>query len=144
MKKVFSIICLSFLANYAIAADVTAEIKQANKSFMALFGKDAAGLAQLYSSTGQVLPTGADVIEGTEDITEFWQGVFDSGISTATLKTLEVTALNETAVEVGRYKLMTPKGESADKGKYIVIWKKEGGAWKLHRDIFNSSLVPAQ
>jgi hypothetical protein len=29
-----------------------------------------------------------------------------------------------------------------DQGKYIVIWKREKGQWKLHRDIFNSS-VPA-
>jgi ketosteroid isomerase-like protein len=27
-----------------------------------------------------------------------------------------------------------------DQGKYIVIWKQDGGQWKLHRDIFNSSL----
>jgi ketosteroid isomerase-like protein len=29
-----------------------------------------------------------------------------------------------------------------DKGKYIVIWKQEDGQWKLHRDIFNSSMPP--
>jgi ketosteroid isomerase-like protein len=27
-----------------------------------------------------------------------------------------------------------------DRGKYIVVWKDEGGKWKLHRDIWNSSL----
>ena len=28
----------------------------------------------------------------------------------------------------------------ADQGKYIVLWPQVDGAWKLHRDIFNSSL----
>ena len=30
-----------------------------------------------------------------------------------------------------------------DSGKFIVIWKQEGGQWKLHRDIWNSSMPPA-
>ncbi len=30
-----------------------------------------------------------------------------------------------------------------DAGKFIVVWKQEAGQWKLHRDIFNSSM-PAQ
>ena len=30
-------------------------------------------------------------------------------------------------------------GVVADRGKYIVIWKNEGGSWKLHKDIFNTS-----
>jgi len=32
------------------------------------------------------------------------------------------------------------RGYVLDKGKYIVIWKQEEGQWKLHRDIFNSSM----
>jgi hypothetical protein len=30
-------------------------------------------------------------------------------------------------------------GSILDTGKYIVIWKRENGAWKWHRDIWNSS-----
>ena len=26
-----------------------------------------------------------------------------------------------------------------DSGKYIVVWKREGDAWRWHRDIWNSS-----
>jgi ketosteroid isomerase-like protein len=144
MNKVLSIILLSALAGCSIATDVANEIGQANKSFMALFGNDATALAKLYSSTGQVLPTGSDAIEGTADIATFWQSVFDSGVAEAVLETLEITELGDTAVEVGRYSLIATDGQIADNGKYIVIWKKENGAWKLHRDIFNSSQAPPQ
>jgi ketosteroid isomerase-like protein len=34
-------------------------------------------------------------------------------------------------------------GAELDHGKYVVIWKKEAGGWKLHRDIWNSSQAPA-
>jgi len=41
---------------------------------------------------------------------------------------------------VGTFTLKGKGGQELDAGKYIVIWKREDGQWKLHRDIFNSSL----
>jgi ketosteroid isomerase-like protein len=32
------------------------------------------------------------------------------------------------------------KGNTIDKGKYVTIWRKEGGDWKIYSDIFNTSL----
>ena len=26
---------------------------------------------------------------------------------------------------------------STQKARYLVVWKREGGSWKLHRDIWN-------
>jgi ketosteroid isomerase-like protein len=31
-------------------------------------------------------------------------------------------------------------GKVNDRGKYIVIWRKVGGQWKLYRDIFNTNM----
>ena len=31
---------------------------------------------------------------------------------------------------------------SAEKGKFIVVWKEENGKWKMHRDIWNSDAPP--
>ena len=28
---------------------------------------------------------------------------------------------------------------TADSGKYLVVWKNDGGSWKLHRDIWTTS-----
>jgi ketosteroid isomerase-like protein len=35
-------------------------------------------------------------------------------------------------------------GKVADRGKYVVIWKRVGGEWKLHRDIWTTSLPAAK
>ena len=43
------------------------------------------------------------------------------------------------AAEVSTFTLFAGAGQVVGKGKYIVIWKQEGGQWLLHRDIFNSS-----
>ena len=50
---------------------------------------------------------------------------------------VEVPAARSDGGEVGRY-ILGAGGQTADVGKYIVIWKNDGGTWKLHRDIFNS------
>ncbi len=34
----------------------------------------------------------------------------------------------------------TDNGRVTDKGKYVVVWKKIGGTWKIKADIFNTNL----
>lgn len=36
--------------------------------------------------------------------------------------------------------ILDKDGKQLDKGKYIVLWKKEEGKWKLFRDCYNSDL----
>jgi ketosteroid isomerase-like protein len=62
------------------------------------------------------------------------------GVKGATLTTLDVDGQGETAYEVGKYALTGEGGKVLDNGKYIVVWKREQGKWRLHRDIWNSSM----
>jgi len=66
----------------------------------------------------------------------------DAGVKGVKLVTLEVEARGDTANEVGTYALTGEGGKQLDNGKYVVVWKLEGGQWKIHRDIWNTS-VPA-
>lgn len=119
---------------------VREEIGQANRRFMDTFGKgDAQGVAALYTDDGQLLPTGGDVVTGHEAIAGFWSGAMEMGIAGAELDTRELDELGDTAIEVGRYTLHSSGQEVLDEGKYLVVWKKDGDAWKLHRDIWNTS-----
>ncbi len=143
MKHYFASLTVALLlAQSAVANDLKAEIEAANATFMAAFGKDAAAVAALYSATGQVMPNGAEPISGGTEIAAFWQSVFDAGVVDVTLETLEVERTDAGAVEVGRVTLRTADGSIADRGKYIVIWRHENGAWRLHRDLFNSNVPP--
>lgn len=126
-------------------ADVRAEIEAANRAFEAAIAKgDAKAAAALYTASGQALPAGGDVVSGPEAIARLWQGVLDSGIKGIRLKTLEVESASDLAHEVGQYELVDATGKVADRGKYVVIWKKEGGRFKLHRDIWTTSVPPAK
>jgi len=117
------------------------EIEAANGKFMDAVSKgDAAGLAGLYTDDGMLMPPNADFMKGGEAIQGFFQTLIDMGIQEITLESSEVEGYGDTAIEVGMFTLKTAEGQVVDKGKYIVIWKKVGGEWKLHRDIFNSSM----
>jgi uncharacterized protein (TIGR02246 family) len=114
-----------------------------NQRFMKAFGKgDAAAMSHFYTSDGQVLPPQGEPVSGRPGIEAFWQAVIKMGIAGVSLDTVEVFDHGETAYEVGRYSLAAANGQSVDHGKYVVIWRREAGDWKLHRDIWNTSVAP--
>ena len=125
----------------ATSVEIREAIVDANKDFMVTFSQgNAAGMADLYTEDGQVLPPNSDIVMGKEAIQTFWQALMDMGIKEAKLDIVEVEEQDDLAVEVSKYTLQGEEGQVLDQGKYIVIWKREDGQWKLHRDIFNSSL----
>ena len=122
--------------------DIHATIRAADDSFESTFARgDAAGMADLYTEGGMLLPTGSDFVKGKQAIGAFWQGAMDMGIKNAKLDIIEVEQHGDTAIEVGQYTLSSADDQVLDTGKYVVIWKHEDGTWKLHRDIWNSSVA---
>lgn len=123
--------------------DTRNAIRIANEKFMEVFKKgDAAAVAALYTQDGRLLPPGSQMVSGTEAIQSFWQGAMNQGIREARLETTDVEERQDIACEIGRYTLrIEPEGGKTltDRGKYVVVWKKEDGGWKLHIDIWNSS-----
>ncbi len=133
------------LSSLVCAEEPRASIEAGNKQWEAALKKgDGAAIAALYTGNAQLLPAGSEVVSGTAAIQKFWQGVVDSGIRGAKLTTLEVDAHGDTAHEVGAYELSDADGKVLDRGKYVVIWKRDGARWKLHRDIWTTSQAPAK
>lgn len=168
MKKLFMVIPLVFLlcltfgcqqaeeaAEEAMAeqpvldlAQVRQEIEAANLRFgeAARLG-DATALAMLYTEDARILPPNSEMIQGREGIEAFWGGGFQMGITDIVLTTVDVLGMGDMFCEIGKAVVsIQPEGMDAieDMVKYLVVWKKgEDGMWRLHVDIWNSSL-PAQ
>jgi uncharacterized protein (TIGR02246 family) len=139
----FILIAYTCLTPAAYADGVKGAIEAANGQFSAAAAKgDGAAVAALYSPDGQVMPAGSDPIRGTEAIQKFWQGALDSGIAAIGLKTIEVFGHGPTATEVGEYELRDKAGKVLDHGKYIVVWQRTDGKWKLLRDMFSTNVPP--
>jgi len=105
---------------------------------------DPAKMSSLYTENGQLLPTGSDFITSRPAIQAFWQMVMEMGVKSVKLETVELEEQGRAAIEIGKYELGDAKGKTADSGKYLVVWKKEDDQWRLHRDIWNSSLGGGQ
>jgi ketosteroid isomerase-like protein len=139
------VLALLFLAVPAGAQDARAGIEAANKNMSAVFAKgNGAAVAALYTAQAELLPANSDIVSGTAAIGAFWQKTIDSGVKGVNLKTVEVESHGTTAHEVGMYELVDAGGQTLDKGKYLVVWKQEGGTWKLHRDIWTTSMPAAK
>jgi len=118
-----------------------AAIRSVLDAFTAAYNRgDAAAVAELYTEDGAVLPANHVTVRGRPAIQEFWQGRVAPGARAVVFESLEIEAHGNTATEVGRYTISGPGGALLGRGKYIVIWKRRGGRWQLHRDMMNSSL----
>lgn len=127
------------------ADDVRAAIEASNRAFgEAVRAGDTAAIAALYTEGGAVLPPNGSKATGREAVMQFWGGALTGGVAGAVLTTEEVAyAGGDTAAEVGSAVLTAKDGSVADEGKYVVLWRRDAGAWRMHRDIWNSNRAPA-
>ena len=120
--------------------DPRAAIEAANAEFGAAYGRrDARAVAAMYTEGGQLYAPNETAVAGRAAIEEFWKAAMDSGVKDVELKTAEVESLGDSAVEAGTYTLCGNDGTTLDRGKYLVLWKRVGGAWRFHRDCWNSN-----
>ena len=118
-----------------------ATMDKLNAEFMAAFNKgDMAAVGQMYTEDAYLLPPGAEIVKGRTPIEKFWTGAA-AAIGDLKLTTVDVKPLgSDAAREIGTFTLTT-KGVKPQEvaGKYVVVWEKAGGQWKLATDIWNTN-----
>jgi ketosteroid isomerase-like protein len=146
MKRsiVFLPLLFAACASMAPANDAEQAIRKADADLTVnARAGNAAVLAAVYADDAVIMPPNAPAVRGPEAIRQFWTGFLGLGQIDLALTIDKVTQSGDLAAEIGRYEMtITPKGAAPihDKGKYLVAWRKTGGAWKIIGDIFNSDL----
>lgn len=113
-------------------------IVAANKLFMSAYNSaDWPALMALYTKGAKIMAPNAKAVAGAKGMTALFKSFWDEGFTAIKLTTVETGSLGGEAYEVGKYAL---SGKERDQGKYIVVWKKVGRRWMLHRDMFSSDL----
>jgi len=106
--------------------------------------KDAAGIAELYTEDGAVMPPNSPIGKGRTAIEQTWASMMRTPGFDLTFapEQIVVSSSGDMALDRGTYSLtVAPDGTSqTDTGKYVVVWRKIGGEWKAAADIFNSDL----
>lgn len=127
----------------AQAADggAKAGIDAGNRKFEAAVARgDAAAIAKLYAEDAEILPPDAPPARGREAIQKEFTGLVGA-FKKITLKTHEVHALGNFALEVSSWKLEDASGKGPE-GKAMVLWKKNGSTWQLYRDMWSGNAPP--
>ncbi len=97
-------------------------------------------IGESYTDDAKIFPNKSKILQG-EDLVNYWK--LPEGFSTIHHKIFqeEITVIEDIAYDYGYYegKTKNPKGEiSSWEGKYIIVWKKVSGEWKMYLDIWNS------
>jgi uncharacterized protein (TIGR02246 family) len=128
------------LLAYGTAArceDVRQAVEAGNRAFIAAFLRgDARAVADLYTENAQVIAPGAPVARGRSAIAAAWQKSIDAGVKDLSLDTADVESAGDLACETGKVRLLAKDG-GVTEARYVVVWKRTNGKWKLHRDIWN-------
>ena len=132
-------ICLWGVAP-ATAQDKTTIQSLSDKFAQAFNAGDAAAVAALYTEDAVILPPGGEMMKGKSAIQAFWKGATEQ-LGDAKLTTVDIKPVgSEVAREIGSFSFRT-KGSQPQEitGKYVVVWEKVGGDWKLATDIWNTN-----
>jgi uncharacterized protein (TIGR02246 family) len=131
---------LALLATTAQAQDKTT-IEKLNETFVTALAKgDIAAVAGMYAEDAYLLPPDEEIVKGRAAIQSFWTKAAE-GIGEFKLTTVDVKPLgSDAAREIGTFRLKTKDQPPQEvSGKYVVVWQKVGGEWKLATDIWNAT-----
>lgn len=137
--------CLLLVSLGLQAATKTEDaVRKADQDWARVFGaKQLDASVDACASTARVLAPNAPVAVGHDQIHQLFAGFFGLPDLKITWRPdqVHVADSGELAYTSGHYEMSFtgPDGKPIpDHGKYVTVWQKQGGAWKVIVDCFNS------
>ena len=132
----------------ALAADDAARIRAGTESWVKSFNSGNAGaVVALYAEDAVLMPPGAAPARGTaaikEAIAKEIAGAKKGGVKFVLGTGDEVGVSGDMAWHAGGYFVMDKAGKTLEAGKFLEVWEKKNGKWRVVRDIWNSNGTPA-
>jgi len=121
-------------------AALRAEIEAKNVRFTeAHITGDSATIDQMFTTDARVLPPGAEPVIGRAAIARLTQEYFDVGVSEFTETTIDFYVSGDLLIDQGNYVMVYGEPKVREVGKYLNVWKREGGEWRIYSNIWNVS-----
>lgn len=109
--------------------------------------RNVSAVVDFYADDGMVMAPNAPAAKGKAGLHAVYTDLMkEANNLSLTFEPTQITvaAAGDVAHDIGTYRLAmdTPGGRINDSGKYITLWKKVDGQWKVAADMFNSDLAP--
>jgi len=125
------------------AAQESSELGAAAEGWQTAFNAgDLDALVAMYTDDARVLPPNGEIGQGTEAVAASMGEFIDAGLG-GELTTIEAVVAGDLGYRVGTFTLHTEDGTTVDQGKFIELWRKVGGEWKITADMWSSNLPAA-
>ncbi|QWA10747.1 SgcJ/EcaC family oxidoreductase [Sodalis ligni] len=140
-----AVVALAFASAAVYAADpphsTVAAIKAENARWADAFKQgDYQAIGRLYTDDGTLLQPGDDRVVGPAAIAKYFTaGYAGKAPDTVTFSDAEFYGNDEAVTEVSNSTIRGHDGKLKSRGKQALIFLKQGGVWKLHRDIWNDN-----
>lgn len=101
---------------------------------------DNEGAANCYTLDAKLMLPNFPAIAGRKNIAAIYLAANKAGEASLIYSTISIWQSQNMIGEEGTYVLGAKDGKQLDKGKYLTIWKKEAGKWKMFRTCLNTDL----
>ena len=121
-----------------------AAIQAQSQAFTAALAQgDAGKAAQFFTTDSRLSVPGINgVLAGRAAIETFWATALNGGLKELTLTATEIDGRGDLRVETGTYVGYGANRAEFGRGQYLMVWKREDGAWKIHRDFGHGDAAP--
>ncbi|RDD38460.1 hypothetical protein TrispH2_009940 [Trichoplax sp. H2] len=124
------------------AADkIRRHIEESNKKIMEAYKSGSiSDVIDMYTEDCRVMPASGHILVGRDVLAAAYADALDSGLNAIEITLDELGCVcntnHDTVFERGRYKVFCSDSEMEDFGRYVVIWKKSAGIYKIYMNIF--------
>ena len=95
---------------------------------------DSIALGNMYMEDAEIIPS----VAGRENITKVFGSMIRSGTTGSSFKTTKLWGNEQLLVEDGTGTWYHTNGTVIGSGRYLLVWKKDDGKWKILRDTWFS------
>jgi len=152
MKKLFltcATILIAVSQLYAQSEDeLIAKFNETNKKFsQMMLDNDLEGMLSYYAENPISMPSYQPMLRSLDAIRESHKQQHEMGMKVTAfeLTATDVILEGNIAIEIGTYTIsmgMPEMGPMDDHGKYMNVWEKQGGDWKIRVDMWNTDMNP--
>ncbi len=114
--------------------------EKTNKFTQAHITKDTVFLNHIFTQDAKAYPPNSDIVTGRAAIAAVNSEWVNYGIKEFSEESTSFYGNEDYLIDEGKYYLRYGENDIIDKGKYINIWTKENGDWKICSNIWNTSL----